>query len=194
MFLTYQRWALDVPDDFQFSIKLSKEITHGKKLAFEPSTLSKFIQAASGLGDKNGCLLLQFPGSLTLDYYNEVERILEAIDAESESQWRKAVEFRHTSWYTGETYELLQQYKAVIVLHDFKKAKLSEDLANQDFVYLRFHGPKGDYRDSYEDAILKSHAKQISAWLKEGKDVYAYFNNTIGKAYENAMSLRKLLT
>jgi uncharacterized protein YecE (DUF72 family) len=195
MLSTYQKWALDVPDDFQFSIKLSREITHVKKLAFDSSNTIRFIQKAEGLGDKKGCLLIQFPGAITLDYYNEVEQILQEIDAESKPdfQWRKAIEFRDPSWHTGETYELLDYYRAVSVLHDFKKAKLSDIFGKQEFVYLRFHGPKGDYRGSYDDGLLKSKAVQIKRWLNEGMDVYAYFNNTIGNAFENAHSFKKMV-
>jgi uncharacterized protein YecE (DUF72 family) len=61
------------------------------------------------------------------------------------------------------------------------------------FVYLRFHGPKGDYRESYSDQFLKSKAEEIRGWLSEGKDVYTYFNNTIGSAFDNAVTLKLLL-
>lgn len=194
MLSTYQKWTLDVPDDFQFQIKFTKEITHVKKLAFDSDPLIQLMQTAAGLGNKKGCLLIQFPGAIKLDYFNEVEQILQEIDLQSEAyQWRKAIEFRDPSWYTGETYELLEQYRAVIVLHDFKKAQLSENFRKQEFVYLRFHGPKGDYRDSHDNGLLKSKADQIKFWLDEGKDVYAYFNNTIGNAFENAVSLKTMV-
>jgi len=192
---TYQKWALDVPEDFQFSLKFSKEITHVRNLAGDTAGLIKFMQSASGVGNKKGCLLIQFPGAISLDYFNRVEEILQEIHVNSEpfNHWRKAVEFRNPSWYTGETYELLNQYHAVTVLHDFKKGKLSEISGEEDFVYMRFHGPRGDYRDSYDDGFLQLKAAQIRIWLDEGKDVYAYFNNTIGSAFDNAVSLKKMI-
>ena len=194
MFSTYEKWALDVPDNFQFSLKMSKEITHAKNLECDNDCLGKFMQAASGIGNKKGCLLIQFPGKISLDYFNRVEEILQELQKHDPGpQWKKAVEFRNPSWYTGETFELLDQYQAVTVLHDFKKAKFTDVSGKGDFVYMRFHGPAGDYGGSYENRYLKSEATRIKRWLAEGKDVYAYFNNTIGSAFENAISLKEML-
>jgi len=191
---TYKKWSLDVPADFQFSLKLSKEITHIKNLQGELSGIEHFIKAADSIGNKKGCLLIQFPGKISLEYFVKVEQIMQELQSHDEkSEWRKAVEFRNSSWYTGETYELLDEYGATIVLHDISKGKISEVKGKADFVYTRFHGPKGDYRDSYPDSFLKDKAMQINAWLAEGKDVYAYFNNTIGNAFENALSLNKMV-
>ncbi|MEJ0083153.1 MAG: DUF72 domain-containing protein [Puia sp.] len=44
---------------------------------------------------------------------------------------------------------------------------------NADFVYLRFHGEKGDYRGSYSDQYLQQKAHEIHGWLERGRDVYA---------------------
>jgi uncharacterized protein YecE (DUF72 family) len=80
-----------------------------------------------------------------------------------------------------------------MVLHDIPKAKLSELRGHATCVYIRFHGPNGDYRDSYTEDFLNQRAMQIRQWSTEGKDVFSYFNNTIGSAYENAMRLKSLL-
>ena len=90
-------------------------------------------------------------------------------------------------------FELLEEHSAVPVIHDFKKARLSEASRKADFVYIRFHGPKGDYRESYDYNFLKVESIKIKSWLSEGKDVYAYFNNTIGSAFENAVSLKEMV-
>ena len=194
MLTTYEKWSLDVPDDFQFSLKLSREITHSKELQGELACMEKFMNSASGTGNKKGCLLIQFPGKITLDYFEKVEKILHELQQQDEmNQWRKAVEFRNPSWYTGETRELLDEYDAAMVLHDIPKAKIFEVFGNASFVYIRFHGPKGDYRDCYTDNFLQAKAAEIRSWLDEGKDVYAYFNNTIGSAYDNAVSLKAML-
>jgi uncharacterized protein YecE (DUF72 family) len=57
---------------------------------------------------------------------------------------------------------------------------------------MRFHGPEGNYRGSYTDEFLKEKAIDIKRWSGEGKDVYVYFNNTAGEAFENAVALKKL--
>ena len=61
------------------------------------------------------------------------------------------------------------------------------------FHYLRFHGPEGTYRGSYADDYLTGQAKRIATWLKEGREVYAYFNNTLGYALENLSTLDQMV-
>jgi uncharacterized protein YecE (DUF72 family) len=191
---TFEKWKNDVPGNFQFSLKLSKEVTHTKNLDSDLSSIRSFMEAASGTGNKKGCILIQFPGKITLDYFDKVEQILYELQQYDPShKWRIAIEFRDTSWYTGETSELLNTYKAAIVLHDFKKAKLFAVMSRADFVYIRFHGPRGDYRESYTAGFLQSKAEAIRNWMDEGKDVYVYFNNTMGSAFENARLLQSLL-
>jgi uncharacterized protein YecE (DUF72 family) len=63
-----------------------------------------------------------------------------------------------------------------------------------DFVYIRLHGPYGPYQRSYSDAALRTWAKRIAAWAKEGLDVYYYFDNDDrGFAPRNALRLRELV-
>jgi uncharacterized protein YecE (DUF72 family) len=191
---TYEKWTADVPGDFKFTLKLNKEVTHSKNLASGLTVIAKFMEAAEGIKDKKGCVLIQFPGKITLDYFTQVEEIMHQLKInDSGNEWRKAAEFRHSSWYTGETFELLDEFDAAIVLQDIPKSKIQDTVQHADFIYIRYHGPKGDYRDSYPDSFLQEQADKINEWLSRGKDVYAYFNNTIGSAFDNAISLKKLL-
>jgi uncharacterized protein YecE (DUF72 family) len=191
---TLEKWSQDVGNDFLFSIKIWKGITHVKELQFDAADINMFIKKAVALENKKGCLLMQFPGKITIDYFNKVEEIFEVL-ARSEylNSWRLVVEFRHPGWYSGETFELLDEFNASMVLHDFSKAK-NEQLNNQAAVaYLRLHGPRGDYRGSYSDEYLQNKALLIKKWMNEGKEVFAYFNNTAGDALGNAKTLQKLV-
>lgn len=188
---TYEKWVNDVPEDFQFTLKLSKDITHVKDLKGDLACMDNFLQAADGTANKKGCLLIQFPGKITLEHFSQVDQILYQLRLhDPDQEWRPAIEFRHDSWYVGETSELLNEYNATIVLHDFSKAKVSEFSVAADFVYIRFHGPSGNYRDSYSDQFLEDKAALILELARSGKDVYAYFNNTAGNAFENARHLQ----
>lgn len=190
---TFSKWAGEVGENFRFTIKLWKEITHGKNLQYDLTNIDQFLNAADGLNNKKGCLLVQFPGKISLEYYIAVEKILQRIvEREQEHPWRTAIEFRHPDWYVSETFELLDEYGASMVLHDIPKAKNFELNKRADFVYLRFHGPAGDYRGSYTDSYLAEHVSNTRTWLAEGKDVFAYFNNTIGEAFENAHTLKAM--
>lgn len=191
---TIEKWVTDTPPGFCFTLKLWKEITHAKQLVFAAENIRFFMNMAVAAGIKKGCLLVQFPGKIDLDYFGQVENILEIIQQENAAnEWKIAVEFRHASWYAGETYELLHQYHATLVLHDMPASKNLALTGHFPFLYYRFHGPAGDYRGSYSNDFLEQQAAIISSGLKAGKDVYAYFNNTAGNAFENALQLRKLV-
>jgi uncharacterized protein YecE (DUF72 family) len=190
---TFSRWTTEVSTGFTFTVKLWKGITHNK-LVYDHADIEKFLRAADQLHEKKGCLLIQFPASITADNSGKVFDILNYVRlSDPDEKWRIAVEFRHNSWYFREIYELLNEYDATMVIHDIPASKVTEQLTEADFVYLRFHGPKGDYRDSYSDEILAQRTKQVVKWMKSGKDVYAYFNNTIGSAFENAILLKKMV-
>jgi uncharacterized protein YecE (DUF72 family) len=61
-------------------------------------------------------------------------------------------------------------------------------------IFKRYHGPKGDYKGSYPASFLEDEAIEIKEWLDQGKDVYAYFNNTAeGDAPKDVMTLNKLI-
>ncbi len=63
-----------------------------------------------------------------------------------------------------------------------------------DFIFKRYHGPRGDYKGSYSPAFLKKEAAGITAWLGQGKDVYAYFNNTAeGDAPKDVRMINQLI-
>lgn len=189
---TFKKWAEDVPKEFQFTVKLWRDITHAKNLDFDLKNIDHFMNALSLMADKKGCLLIQFPASIHFAYLKKVEEILQRLKkADPDQIWRIAVEFRHTSWYNDKTYSLLDKYHASIVLHDMPKSHTETLNKKAEFIYFRFHGIKGDYKGSYPDDHLKKYALLISGWLEQGKDVYAYFNNTMGNAYINAQTLRQ---
>lgn len=184
---TVEKWANDVPEDFRFTFKLWKSITHVKELDFDAEDIQKFMAAVNACGTKKGCILIQFPGSIKAFYFPKFKCLIDELYKTSAGQgWRLAVEFRDKSWYRDATYQLLESYKATIVTHDIPASATPLIDMESDFVYLRFHGEKGDYRGSYEDEYLEEQASYIREWTNEGKQVFAYFNNTIGQAVQNA--------
>jgi uncharacterized protein YecE (DUF72 family) len=191
---TVKKWAASVPDDFVFTFKLWREITHVKKLAFQEADVIRFMEVINQAGTKKGGLLLQFPPAVTVEQYGQVEQLLDIIQGVNPPDgWKVALEFRHSSWYIGEVYELADEYGCSIVLHDIPGSRNERLNPKADFVYLRFHGPAGDYKGGYTDDYLAQQAMRIRTWIKEGKEVHVYFNNTIGDAVKNLMTLNELL-
>src|SRR5690242_3506779 len=72
---TLERWSSEVSSEFQYTIKLWKEITHVKKLKVNGENVKSFLSAVSCIGHKKGCLLIQFPASMTSEYTGEVQHI-----------------------------------------------------------------------------------------------------------------------
>jgi uncharacterized protein YecE (DUF72 family) len=191
---TVKKWADSVPEDFVFTFKLWQEITHIKGFAYDPEHVLRFMEVIKEAGKKKGCLLVQFPPSLTVERFAQVEKLVSVIQSiEPAHGWKVAVEFRHPSWYISEGYELADEYDFSIVLHDIPKSMNRRLNKKAAFVYLRFHGPAGDYRGGYTDGFLQQQAELISGWRKAGKDVYVYFNNTIGNALQNVITLNGMV-
>jgi uncharacterized protein YecE (DUF72 family) len=57
------------------------------------------------------------------------------------------------------------------------------------FVYLRFHGPEPLYRGDYSYQTLEKYSALAKDWMKDGKTVFVYFNNTMGNALNNLQIL-----
>lgn len=190
---TVARWAASVPDNFRFTFKLSKEITHIKDFNFSETDVEAFLKAINSVKDKKGCLLIQFPPSTGYEYIVQLDRLLSCIRQNETSHWNLAIEFRNKSWYHKNTYNLLNSFGASLVIHDIPKSATPLINHKSDFIYIRFHGPAGNYRDSYSEDFLYDYATFISERIEEGKVVYIYFNNTMGDAFNNLKTFNGIL-
>ncbi|HET6227078.1 MAG TPA: DUF72 domain-containing protein [Bacteroidia bacterium] len=191
---TIDRWASSVPEDFKFTFKLWQEITHKKGLEFQESDVELFFNAISPAGHKKACVLIQFPPSLSSAYIQQLNELLRCVaQVNTNHEWKIAVEFRNRSWYQPQTYDLLESYNAAIVIQDIPKSITPQIDHLSDFIYVRFHGPTGNYKDSYAEHFLEEYSTYLQEWLMEGKIVYTYFNNTAGDAFNNLESLNKFI-
>jgi uncharacterized protein YecE (DUF72 family) len=191
---TVAKWASEVPEDFRFTFKLWKEITHIKGLDFKPEDVERFINTISHAGHKKGCLLVQFPPSLKIQNTEKVNQLLTCIqEADPGRAWNVSLEFRNNSWYQESTFDLLNQYHAGMVFHDKTGSVTPFTDVIGNVVYVRFHGPNGNYRESYAESFLYEYAQYIQEWKDAGKAVYVYFNNTMGDAVDNLRTLNSFL-
>ncbi|MBB2150577.1 DUF72 domain-containing protein [Pedobacter gandavensis] len=187
---TVKKWAESVPEDFKFTFKLWREITHIKGFSFDPEQVQHFIETINQVGTKKGCLLVQFPPSMGTRYFPQLTLLLNTIrEADPTHDWNLALEFRDAAWYQESTYHLMNEFKAGLVIHDKPRAITPMITQEANFIYLRFHGPNGDYKGSYEADFLTEYASYIQEWINEGKTVFVYFNNTAGDAIRNLQTL-----
>ncbi|RYZ96904.1 MAG: DUF72 domain-containing protein [Sphingobacteriaceae bacterium] len=191
---TIRKWADDVPENFRFTFKLWRDITHQKGLEFRIEDVERFMQVINFAGNKKGCLLIQFPPGIQVNYRHQLETLIGAVRSyDPDNEWKIAVEFRQRSWYKDTVYEMLEQYNMGIVFHDLPASATPLTEPITDFVYLRFHGPDGGYRGSYTDDFLYEYAGYIKDWQQDGKTVYVYFNNTMGDAVKNLVVLNSFM-
>lgn len=189
---TFAKWVYEVPEHFRFSVKLWRGITHTPSLHFRMKDVARFMDAVGRLSTKKGCLLVQLPPGTRSDKSPQLQRLLECITlADAGRNWKIAVEFRDASWYNESTASLLRRYRAVWVIQDMPDSTIRESISDAPFIYIRYHGPVGDYRGSYADERLNRDSDRIIAWLNQGKEVYVYFNNTIGDALNNVLTLKE---
>ena len=184
-----EKWRERTGDHFRFAIKLWRRVTHHKKLNACGGELEDFLDRIRTLGPKRGPLLVQLPPSQGLDV-EKMRAFLEELDAAmGQDRLAVTVEFRHPGWLCREAYELLAEYGVATCLADLPTCPIREP-NEAPFVYVRRHGPGGDYRWDCGAGESRGEAEDVGQWLKRGRDVYVYYNNDIeGYAVDNARQL-----
>ena len=196
---TYYKWFQETPSDFIFSVKVSRFITHIKRLREVDSSWSLFLKNALALKNKLGPFLFQFPASFKKDKkrIEKLEDFLKLLrksrNREKKILLRFAFEFRDKSWFEDETYGLLQKYGAGWVIADSSRYPRA-NITTSDFAYFRFHGPTSLFSSKYSRRQLSEEASLIVKYLRKKMDVFCYFNNDFQAfAIENAKELVEII-
>jgi uncharacterized protein YecE (DUF72 family) len=183
---TLKKYADSTPDDFKFSVKMNKFITHNKKLKDSAGEIKKFQDLIyDGLGDKLSCLLFQMPPSF---HYNDenLERVLEMVP----NTPHNVVELRHVSWWNKEVEKAFKKAKITFCNVDFPGLK-SFIIDTSPVFYFRFHGNPILFSSQYDVKVLKKYAGEFP---QKNKEHYVYFNNTgINSGLTNAMQLKEII-
>lgn len=197
---TFAAWREQAPENFVYAIKASRFITHLKRLRDPEEPATRLFERACQLAGTLGPVLYQLPANFHCDlnrlddFLAVLPRTLGEINGTPADRKLKHVfEFRHPSWYTGETRAVLHAHGAVMCLHDKAGSAIFEPL-DTPFVYVRFHGPGGRYFGRYDLRRMEYWAETLGEQHRAGRDVFAYFNNDPeGMALINAQELRTLM-
>ena len=197
---TFDAWRDRAPANFLYTIKASRFLTHLKRLREPEEPVLRLFERACALQNHLGPVLYQLPGSFHYDpvrlddFLAVLPRTLGELGGTPASHpIRHVVEFRHPSWYNGDTQSILRAHGAVMCLHDMRGSAVFEPL-DTPFVYLRFHGPSGRYFGRYESRRMQYWADVLAEQWRGGRDVFAYFNNDPeGMAVINAQELRAFI-
>jgi uncharacterized protein YecE (DUF72 family) len=183
------RWVEETPPDFLFAVKMSRYVTHIKRLRDLPPILELFYSRIRPLVDtpKLGPVLWQLPAT----FQRDDERLAQALAQLPPG--RHCFEFRHESWFAPEVYELLRRHEVALVIGDTPKRPFQSHELTADWTFIRFHeGTRGRF-SNYAESELEEWAQRIERWAASG-DVYAYFNNDRnGYAVRNALWLKERL-
>lgn len=165
-------WAERTPEDFRFSWKASKFITHWKRLTERcENSLALLESRLKILGRKCGPVLFQLPPQMQVDR-ERLARFIRMLPRRRQYTF----EFRHESWYEDAVLDLLREHDLALCLSDHAAAP-APWLATASFVYVRGHGPTGRYHSHYADETLAAWARNIRRWRRQGRDVWCFFDN-----------------
>ena len=177
-------WRDSSPEGFRYSVKVSRFITHIKRLKDVAKPIETFIERARHLNEKLGPLLYQLPPNM----HRNDER-LESFLSLLPKGLRHVIEFRHQSWLDKAVFDILRRHGIGFCVFDMPDLPCPP-LATADFAYIRFHGSSGLYFSCYSNGELDEWALRISRLAKDLDTVYIYFNNDAeGYAISNAQTL-----
>jgi uncharacterized protein YecE (DUF72 family) len=184
-----ENWVRESPEGFLFAVKMSRYVTHIKRLRDLPPSLELFYSRIGPLAgtEKFGPVLWQLPGT----FHRDDERLADALAQLPPG--RHCFEFRHESWFVPEVYELLRAHGVALVIGDTPERPFQAHELTADWTFVRFHrGTRGRY-SNYSRSELEEWAPRLADWAARG-DVHVYFNNDWnGYAVRNAAYLQRLL-
>jgi len=185
------QWLDATPDDFVFTPKLSREISHERKLRNCEELLATFLASMAPLRAKIGCILVQLPPSFTPRHD---EQALRDFVAALPRDFRFAVEFRDAGWHLPRIVHLLEEHALCWVWNDITPFEKAQEAAfdflprTTDFLYLRLLGDfeSPDFVGSRtpsdslvwpRDGSLESWAFKVQQHLDEVTQVLIYATN-----------------
>lgn len=185
-------WTKQVPRDFMFCPKMSRYLTHMKKLLEPEETLERFFEVFEPMQKLMGPVLIQLPPSLKFNY-DKAEHLYHLLKTKY-SKYEFVTEVRHNTWLEDDSLTLMTKYDIGLVISQSGERFPYSEMITAKNIYIRFHGPEALYASSYSDTMLKEFARKFKMWEKEGHEVWIFFNNDIhGYAIGDAKRLSEFV-
>ena len=161
---TIQAWVDATPEDFRFGIKATQQITHRQRLKTPSGTLQYWIETVSLLGPRLGCVLYQLPPFFRCDL-PRLEAFLSALPP-----LPAAFEFRHDSWFTDDTYALLERFRTGLCIQDVdERTSPIRITSGHTYVRLRRSAYSAQERDVWKN--------RLRGWAADGIEVFAFIKH-----------------
>jgi uncharacterized protein YecE (DUF72 family) len=186
---TWEKWAASVPEDFRFSVKAPKTITHEVNLVCGPEPLKTFLAEIKTLAIRLGPILFQLPPKSAFNPH-----VAEAFFTLFRDQHSgpTVLEPRHPTWFTAEADRLLQKFHIARVAADPARIAAAATAGGwNQLIYCRLHGSPRMYYSAYPETYLRTLAGTIAQ--HQAKEMWCIFDNTAsGAAFGNAQTLMRV--
>jgi len=189
---TVINWISKVPKEFLFCPKMSRYLTHIKRLKDPEEPLQRFFGVFEPMQNLMGPILIQLPKTVAFD--RNVAEHFYALLKQQYSRYTFALEVRHETWMTEDNYALMSKFDIAFVMsHSGDHFPYAEVVTTKN-IYFRFHGPGSLYNTKYDEGTMEKYAHLFSKLSDEGHEIWIFFNNDwFGYGIENALSLRGYL-
>jgi len=189
---TVANWAARVPPHFKFCAKMSRYLTHMKKLHEPEEPLQRFFEVFEPIEKQMGPVLIQLPPFLKFNY--DVAGHLYQLLFTKYKQFEFVMEVRHATWLQEESLTLMAKYNIGLVIAQSGVSFPYSEMITAKNIYVRFHGPGALYASAYSDEALYLFAGKFKEWRKKGHIIWAFFNNDVhGYATEDAKRLMQMI-
>jgi|GEM_PF-1692291 len=176
---TVQKWLNDVPDDFQFTIKIWRNITHKKE--YVDGSIRAFFARFKVLEPKIKGFLLQFPPQFkyTEKHYNQLKHILDKLRTEKPI----FIEFRDNAWFDLEVLSTFIDGEKKVLVTNYKEGVKPIYLDNQGVNFIRLIGDReiSEFNriQRSQDDILEEVKKKLNSWERQPgiREALVTFNN-----------------
>lgn len=171
----FGKWRDETPEDFVFSLKAPRFITHRNDLAGVGAYLDRFLASGLGeLGDKLGPILWQFAPTHVFDESGFAAFLAALPAALDNRRLRHVVEVRHDSFRTPAFAALLRRHAVAVALVDDAKYPAIDE-ATADFSYVRLRRSQAAEPTGYPAEALDGWAGRARGWAAQGRDCFIYF-------------------
>jgi uncharacterized protein YecE (DUF72 family) len=188
------RWKEQSPADFKLCLKVPRSITHEAKLVDVQREVGDFLAAVEPLDDKLGKILIQFPPSFDISNKDIFQSFLDQLP----QPFEYAVEFRHKTWYTQETGEMLSRFGVCWVASEFPGVPKEVELTSNS-IFIRLVGKHGRFASHDKERIdVTAQLAWWWQWIRSKVDrvhsVYVFVNDDYsGHAPASANRLKELI-
>jgi uncharacterized protein YecE (DUF72 family) len=164
---TAQKWLSETPAEFRLSIKAHQMITHLKRLRNVNEFLPRFLATLEPLANagKLGVVLFQLPPNMKAS-----PEVLDEFLQFLPRGLRAAFEFRHDSWFSNETFDLLKKHDRALCVAE-NEDRTTPDEVTADFCYYRYRKPE------YSAEERTAMTNRLQEHVSQGRDVFAFFKH-----------------